>query len=164
MPPATNALDREITLRIPLEVVDWATGERRPVGAIAEVETRSSMLFATLFGGAGDYAKGLETILSLIAIVFAIVVVLALFVGTKLTRSITSAVDQLYEATKHVNRADFSHRITVQLQRPTGYAGELLQLDDYLDREAGRRSKRKSSAWKANWRLRRKCRRSSIPS
>ncbi|MGA9789814.1 MAG: SpoIIE family protein phosphatase [Terriglobales bacterium] len=114
MPPAANALDRAITLRIPLEVVDWATGARRPVGAIAEVETRYSMLFATLFGARADYAKGLETILSLIAIVFAIVVVLALFVGTKLTRSITSAVGQLYEGTTYVNRADFSHRISVQ--------------------------------------------------
>jgi phosphoserine phosphatase RsbU/P len=114
MPPAANALDRAVTLRIPLQVVDWATGARRPVGAIAEVETRYSMLFATLFGARADYAKGLETILSLIAIVFAIVVVLALFVGTKLTRSITSAVGQLYEGTTYVNRADFSHRITVQ--------------------------------------------------
>ncbi len=114
IPPASNLLDREITLRIPLPVVDWATGERRPVGAIAEVETRYSMLYATLFGAREDYAKGLETILALIAIVFAIVVVLALIVGRKLTRSITSAVDQLYEATTHVNRADFSHRITVQ--------------------------------------------------
>ena len=31
-----------------------------------------------------------------------------------MTRSITSAVDQLYVATTHVNRADFSHRITVR--------------------------------------------------
>jgi sigma-B regulation protein RsbU (phosphoserine phosphatase) len=46
--------------------------------------------------------------------VFAISGPLALYVGTKLTRSITSAVDQLYEATTHVNRADFSHRITVR--------------------------------------------------
>jgi sigma-B regulation protein RsbU (phosphoserine phosphatase) len=46
--------------------------------------------------------------------VFAIIWFLALFVGTKLARTITSAVDQLYEGTKHVNRADFSHRITVQ--------------------------------------------------
>jgi sigma-B regulation protein RsbU (phosphoserine phosphatase) len=114
IPPATSALDREITLRIPLQVVDWATGERRPVGAIAEVDTRSSMLYTTLFGARGDYGKGLETILALIAIGFAIVVVLALIVGRKLTLSITSAVDQLYEATKHINRADFSHRITVQ--------------------------------------------------
>jgi len=114
IPPASNALDRAINLRIPLQVVDWTTGGRRPVGALAEVETRSSMLYATLFGARGDYAKGLETILALIAIVFAIFVGLALIVGRKLTLSITSAVDQLYEATKHINRADFSHRITVQ--------------------------------------------------
>ena len=114
IPPASNALDRAINLRIPLQVVDWTTGGRRPVGAIAEVDTRSSMLYATLFGARGDYAKGLETILALIAIVFAIFVGLALIVGRKLTLSITSAVDQLYEATKHINRADFSHRITVQ--------------------------------------------------
>jgi len=114
IPPAANAFDRPVTLRIPLQVVDWTTGTRHPVGAIAEVETRYSMLLATLFGARADYAKGLETILSLIAIVFAIVVVLALFVGTKLTRSITSAVGQLYEGTTYVNRADFSHRITVQ--------------------------------------------------
>jgi sigma-B regulation protein RsbU (phosphoserine phosphatase) len=114
IPPAVNAFDHEINLRIPLPVVDWATGERRRAGALAEVETRSSMLYATLFGARGDYAKGLETILALIAIVFAIFVGLALIVGRKLTLSITSAVDQLYEATKHINRADFSHRITVQ--------------------------------------------------
>jgi phosphoserine phosphatase RsbU/P len=114
VPPASNALDHEINLRIPLAVVDWATGARRPVGAIAEVDTRSSMLYATLFGARGDYAKGLETILALVAMVFAIVVGFALFVGTKLTRSITAAVGQLYEGTKHINRADFSHRITVK--------------------------------------------------
>ena len=114
IPPAVNAFDHEINLRIPLPVVDWATGERRRAGALAEVETRSSMLYATLFGARGDYAKGLETILALIAIVFAIFVGLALIVGRKLTLSITSAVDQLYEATKHINRADFSHRIAVQ--------------------------------------------------
>jgi len=94
--------------------VDWATGERRRDGALAEVETRPSVLYARLFAALGDYAKGVEYILLSIAIVFAIIELLALFVGTKLTRSITSAVDQLYEATKHVNRADFSHRITVQ--------------------------------------------------
>jgi len=49
-----------------------------------------------------------------IAIIFALIELFALFVGAKLTRSITSAVAQLYEATKHINRADFSHRITVQ--------------------------------------------------
>ena len=114
IPPAVNGLDHEITFPIPLQVVDWATGERRRDGALAEVETRPSVLYARLFAALGDYAKGVEYILLSIAIVFAIIELLALFVGTKLTRSITSAVDQLYEGTEHVNRADFSHRITVQ--------------------------------------------------
>ena len=114
IPPASSTLDREITFPIPLQVVDWATGERQQAGALAEVETRPSVLYARLFAALGDYARGVEYILLSIAIVFAIIELLALFVGTKLTRSITSAVDQLYEATKHINRADFSHRIAVQ--------------------------------------------------
>ena len=95
----------------------WWTGPRenaQRAGALAEVETRPSVLYARLFAARGDYAKGVEYILLSIAIIFAIIELLALFIGTKLTRSITSAVAQLYEATKHINRADFSHRITVQ--------------------------------------------------
>jgi sigma-B regulation protein RsbU (phosphoserine phosphatase) len=114
IPPASGALDRQIGFPIPLQVVDWATGARQRDGALAEVETRSSVLYARLFAALGDYAKGLEYILLSIMFVFAIIWFLALFVGTKLARTITSAVDQLYEGTKHVNRADFSHRITVQ--------------------------------------------------
>jgi phosphoserine phosphatase RsbU/P len=112
--PAVNMLDRQVTFPIPLQVVDWATGERQRAGALAEVETRPSVLYARLFAALGDYAKGVEYILLSIAVVFAIIEFFALFIGTKLTRSITSAVAQLYEATTHVNRADFSHRITVQ--------------------------------------------------
>jgi phosphoserine phosphatase RsbU/P len=113
LPQASSAFDHEVTLRIPLQVVDWAAGDRR-YGAIAEVETRPSVISTKLFAARGDYAEGLKSILKLVMSVFVIVVLLALFVGTKLTRSITSAVGQLYEATTHVNRADFSHRITVK--------------------------------------------------
>ena len=114
IPPASGVFDHEVRFPIPLQVVDWTTGERRRAGALAEVETRPSVLYARLFAALGDYARGVEYILLLIAIVFAIIWVLAILIGTKLTRTITSAVDQLYEATKHINRADFSHRITVQ--------------------------------------------------
>jgi phosphoserine phosphatase RsbU/P len=114
IPPSVNSLDHGITFPIPLQVVDWATGERQRAGALAEVETRPSVLYARLFAALGDYAKGVEYILLSIAVVFAIIELLALWIGTKLTRSITSAVDQLYDATKHINRADFRHRITVK--------------------------------------------------
>ncbi|MGA3090443.1 MAG: SpoIIE family protein phosphatase [Terriglobales bacterium] len=114
LPPASGALDREVRFPIPLQVVDWTTGERQRAGALAEVETRPSVLYARLFAALGDYAKGVEYILLSIAILFGLLELLALLVGTKLTRSITSSVGELYEATKHINRADFSHRITVR--------------------------------------------------
>jgi sigma-B regulation protein RsbU (phosphoserine phosphatase) len=48
------------------------------------------------------------------AIVFAIIEMLALFIGTRLTRTVTGAVAQLYNATEHINRGNFSHRISVK--------------------------------------------------
>ena len=48
------------------------------------------------------------------AVVFAIIELLALWIGTRLTRTVTGAVAQLYNATEHINRGDFSHRISVQ--------------------------------------------------
>jgi len=114
LPPALNTFDRQISFPIPLQVVDWSTGERQRAGALAWVETRPSILYARLFAVLGDYAQGVEYILFSIAVVFAIIEGLALWVGTKLTRSITTSVADLYEATMHVNRGDFSHRIAVK--------------------------------------------------
>ncbi len=114
-PAASNFMDVEIPLvRIQLPVVNWDTGIRSPLGALALVETRPSVLAARLFADRGEYAKGVEYILWSIAGVFLLIEILALLIGVKLTRSITSAVGQLYEATKHINRADFRHRISVQ--------------------------------------------------
>ncbi|MGA7686982.1 MAG: SpoIIE family protein phosphatase [Terriglobales bacterium] len=114
VPAATSATDLRIAFPVPLQVVDWTTGERQREGALARVETRPSVLYARLFGALGDYARGIESILFSIAIVFAIIELLALWIGTKLTRSITSSVADLYGATTHVNRGDFSHRIAVK--------------------------------------------------
>ncbi len=116
IPAPSRAVDYEITFGTPLSVVDWAsaTGERQRAGALVRVQTRPSVLYQRLFAALGDLAEGVGYMLLFIAILFAIVVLLALIVGWKLIRSITSAVNQLYEGTKHVNRADFSHRIKVQ--------------------------------------------------
>jgi phosphoserine phosphatase RsbU/P len=114
VPQSSGVFDHEVTFPIPLPVVDWATGQRLRAGALAEVETRPSVLYARLFAALGDYARGVEYILLLIAVVFAAIWLLAWLAGTKLVKTITSAVDQLYQATTYINRADFSHRITVQ--------------------------------------------------
>jgi sigma-B regulation protein RsbU (phosphoserine phosphatase) len=49
-----------------------------------------------------------------ILIFFAVIELVALFIGTRMTRTVTAAVAQLYNATTHVDRGDFSHRIPVR--------------------------------------------------
>jgi sigma-B regulation protein RsbU (phosphoserine phosphatase) len=110
---SSGFFDRAITFGTPLPAVDWATGHRDPHAALVRVQTRPSVLYNRLFAALGDFAKGVESILLVIAVILAIIELLALLVGTRLTRSITGAVAQLYRATQHVDRGDFSHRIPV---------------------------------------------------
>ncbi len=111
---ANSMFDQAITFGTPLPVVDWATGEEKKTGALLRVQTRPSTLYARLFAALGDFATGVEYTLLFAAVVFAIIELLALVVGTRLTRTVTGAVAQLYNATEHINRRDFSHRISVK--------------------------------------------------
>jgi sigma-B regulation protein RsbU (phosphoserine phosphatase) len=106
--------DHQITFGTPLPVIDWETGSREQSSPLVRVQTRPSILYSRLFAALGDFAKGVELILLAIAIVLAIIELLALVIGTSLTRSITGAVAQLYRATQHIDRGDFSHRIPVK--------------------------------------------------
>jgi sigma-B regulation protein RsbU (phosphoserine phosphatase) len=115
LPAATSSFDREITFGTPLPMMDWGSGEQRDVGALLRVQTRPSILYARLFAALGDFAKGVEVLLLALAVILGVILLpLALLVGVRLTRTITGAVAQLYDATKHINRGDFSHRIPVQ--------------------------------------------------
>ncbi len=113
--PSTGFTDREITFGTPLPVVDWKTGNPERVGTLlVKVRTRPSVLYTHLFAALGDIAQGVEYLLLLILIFFAIIELVALIIGTRMTRTVTSAVAQLDDATKHVDRGDFSHRIPVK--------------------------------------------------
>ncbi len=114
IPNSTSTFDRQITFGTPLPVVDWGSGAKQSAGALLRVQTRPSVLYARLFAAVGDFAKGVEYLLLFIAIVFAVIELLALLIGARLTRTVTAAVAQLYQATKHINRGDFSHRIPVK--------------------------------------------------
>ena len=114
LPAPTGMNDRQITFGTPLPVVEWHSGEKKQAGAVLRVQTRPSLLYAKLFGALGDFAEAVEYILFFIAIFFAIIELLALYIGTRLTRSVTKSVAQLYDATQHINRGDFSHRIPVK--------------------------------------------------
>jgi sigma-B regulation protein RsbU (phosphoserine phosphatase) len=113
LPPAANLFDREVTFFAPLSVLDWNTGEHAPIGALLQVQTRPSVLYNHLFAALGDFVRAVEYVLIATLIFFGIIELIALITGTRMTRTVTRAVAQLYDATRHVDRGDFSHRIPV---------------------------------------------------
>ena len=115
VPDPIGFWDREVPFAgTSLQVVDWKTGKSEATGALLHVRTRPSVLYGQLFAALGRFAKGVEYILLGIGIFFAIIELIALFTGTRMTRTVTRAVAQLYDATKHVNRGDFTHRVPVK--------------------------------------------------
>jgi sigma-B regulation protein RsbU (phosphoserine phosphatase) len=111
-PPPANRFDKSFPFFTAFSAIDWKTGESQE-GAIG-VLTRPSMLYGTLFATMGDKANIVEIGLLTIAILFLLVESVALFIGIRLTRSITGSVAKLYLATEHVNRGDLTHRIRVR--------------------------------------------------
>jgi sigma-B regulation protein RsbU (phosphoserine phosphatase) len=115
VPSPANMSDHEITFGTLLSAVNWDTGEHDEHSPpLVRVQTRPSVLYNRLFAALGRFAIGWEQILLAFAVLLAIIEALALVIGTTLTRSITGAVAQLYRATQHVDRGDFSHRIPVK--------------------------------------------------
>jgi phosphoserine phosphatase RsbU/P len=112
VPPPVRAFDPQVSFGTSISVVNWETGDRmNPV--LISVQTRVSKLYQRLFNSLGDIAPAIEWFLLVVAIIFALIEITAIFIGTRLTRTVTGAVAQLYEGTMHVNRGDFSHRIPV---------------------------------------------------
>src|SRR5205807_7061344 len=111
-PSPTGPLDRRVTFATSVFVVNWDTGDTSQPAAIS-VQTSLSMLYQRLFSALGEFAPAIEFGLVFVAAFFAVIELLALLIGTHLTRTVTGAVAQLYQATKHINRGDFSHRIPV---------------------------------------------------
>jgi sigma-B regulation protein RsbU (phosphoserine phosphatase) len=72
------------------------------------------MLYATLFSALGDKAEIFLDVLVGIAIFFGVIELIALFIGVRISRSITKSVADLYVATQHVNRGDLAYRIKVR--------------------------------------------------
>jgi len=114
LPQSTGGFDREITFATPLAVMDWTKGKPEPAGAVLQVTTRPAVLYGHLFAALGEFVRGVAYILGGVAIFFAIIELIALIIGTRMTRTVTAAVAELHTATRHVDRGDFSHRIPIR--------------------------------------------------
>ncbi len=112
VPAPAIALDREFSFVGLIQVIDWTDGSSRT--RIMEVATRFSTVYSYLTASMGIGSTVIIAALIGLAFAFAIVVLIALLIGIGLTRKITYSVANLYRATQHINRGDFSHRIDVR--------------------------------------------------
>jgi phosphoserine phosphatase RsbU/P len=112
LPPPQRSWDKEFPFGTLFAVVDWNSGESTQV--LMTVVTRPSLLYGRLFLTLGDFANSVLQFLIGFALLFALIEILALLIGVRLTRSMTRSVASLYEATQHVNRGDLRHRIEVR--------------------------------------------------
>lgn len=96
-----------------IPTTDWATGKTAENLEIA-TGTRLSTLYSRLSVSVGGYADIVSVALVASGILLALMVLVALLIGVRLTRTITLSVANLYEATQHINQGDFSQRIQVR--------------------------------------------------
>jgi sigma-B regulation protein RsbU (phosphoserine phosphatase) len=112
IPPTKRALDTQVRFGTKLPTVNWADGRVGNEAGIGGVTTAST-LYDHLFSALGTVGASIWVFLLVIAIVLGAFWVVAAYVGTQLTRTVTGSVAHLYRATTFVNRGDFSHRIPI---------------------------------------------------
>jgi phosphoserine phosphatase RsbU/P len=112
VPTRSRWFDFELRAGTLFDVIDWQTGKKQ-AGGIGVV-TRPSMLYSTLFATLGDKFLIWRDILFAIAAFFGLIEIVALYIGVRLSRSMTASVAELYSATVRVNQGDLSHRIQLR--------------------------------------------------
>jgi sigma-B regulation protein RsbU (phosphoserine phosphatase) len=131
LPPAVNWLDIPVGGAATLEAYQVQADPDRaptttpvPAPVLAAFSLRPSTLNKSLYSSVGAIGPLLVTIVAVCAVVFLILEIAALVTGTILTRTITQSVGDLYDATLHVGRGDFSHRVRVHKRDQLGALGE----------------------------------------
>ena len=113
IPPTMNPFDIRITWYYPIKVLDWDSPERAPRRLFLVVTTRFSAVLHTVFQKP-EWNDFVFILLVAVSVLLLLVELASLRVGVQLSRTITGAVNELYEGTRHVKDGDFSYRIQVQ--------------------------------------------------
>jgi len=125
--PAAYWFDWRVNGYSTLELASLESGDGgdslRPA-VLASFSVRPSALLQRLFTSVGEIGPVLQTVLIAAAIIFLLLEIGAFVTGVVLTRTITAAVADLYEATSHVSRGDFEHRVRVLRRDQLGALGE----------------------------------------
>ena len=125
LPPPANFLDVPVAGASTIELTHMeADKDQGPVAIFASFSLRPSAVNRELFTSVGQVGPLLVTALVAAGIIFLLLEITALITGVVLTRTITTSIGDLYEATLHVRRGDFSKRVRVRQRDQLGALGE----------------------------------------
>jgi sigma-B regulation protein RsbU (phosphoserine phosphatase) len=124
--PALRWIDPPVQGALTLEALHVEAGKSDPqvTPIYASFWVRPSRLNGTLFASVGAIGPLVTLVLILASILFILMEAGALVTGVILTRRITSAVADLYDATRYVRRGDFTRRVRVQRKDQLGVLAE----------------------------------------
>lgn len=109
-----NAFDIPINFPTTLDTTEWSTGKQTTVFAL--VTSRPSLLYQRLFRESLLIGGSIRLVLILAAVLFACLELLAIFLASRLSRTITRSVSDLYHATREVDQGRLNYRIPVSRQ------------------------------------------------
>ena len=89
---------------------------------------RPSLLNRRIFSSLGDFSNVYVVLFGVVAVVFLLLEVAALVTGIVLTRRITRAIAELYQATQYVQAGDLTHRVRIERRDQLGVLGESFNL------------------------------------
>jgi sigma-B regulation protein RsbU (phosphoserine phosphatase) len=112
VPPKKNAFDVEFNGFYPVMVPSWDSPEKEH-RLFLLVDTRVLEVLTTVFQKL-DWTEKLLGWFVVVAVLFLLVEMVSLVTGVQLSRSITGAVHELYEGTRHVKDGDFTYRVPVK--------------------------------------------------
>ncbi len=119
LPPAGQWWDYGLGYYALIQATDWKTGETRNADFLVGT-VRLSTLYSRLPISVSRQTALVGVGLAVLAVLFGLIVLIALFIGFRLTRTITLSVANMYEGTQHINRGDFRHRIPVRQRDQLG--------------------------------------------
>jgi len=125
LPPPENFMDVRVAGASTIELAHLEADKDQAASAIlASFSLRPSAVNRELLTSVGDVGPLLVAVLLGAGIIFLVIEITALITGVVLTRTITSSVGDLYEATLHVRRGDFTKRVRVRQRDQLGALGE----------------------------------------
>jgi phosphoserine phosphatase RsbU/P len=125
-PRAVNPFDKLIKGIVGLDVLDQDPSPEQvgPTRLFASFSTRPSLLNKRLFSPLGQLGGFAATALLVLGAVFLLIEMGSLVTGIVMTRTITTAVDDLYRATQHVQSGDLTFRVVVRHHDQLAALGE----------------------------------------